>query len=139
MNSYIRQRLDHIGIGLSLLCALHCSLLPLLLTWLPLWGINFLANEFWETVIVATSFIVGCYSLVDGYKRTKAKTPLAILTTGFLFILTAQLLAEESYEQVLMVTGGLFVAAAHLKNWKALHHQSSVKPPCCSEHHCPNV
>ncbi|MGI4730001.1 MAG: MerC domain-containing protein, partial [Janthinobacterium lividum] len=74
----ILRRLDYLGIGLSLFCAVHCALLPLIITFLSLFGLGFLANEHWETGIIAVLFLVGCYSLIDGYKQTKLLAPLAV-------------------------------------------------------------
>jgi hypothetical protein len=138
INQIIRPKLDYIGISLSLLCALHCSLLPLLITSLPLWGLSFLANKYCEAGIITASFLIGVYSLICGYKRTKLTMPLALLAAGFTFILSAQFLADESYELKLMVAGGLLIAAAHFKNWKAMH-KSSAKAPCCTKSQCPNA
>jgi hypothetical protein len=88
-----------------------------------MWGLGFLANEYWEAGIITSSFLIGCYSLIDGYKRTKLTAPLAILTAGFTFIFAAQFIVDQSFEWILMVSGGLLIATAHFKNWKATHSQ----------------
>ena len=38
------SRLDHAGMTASILCAIHCAIVPLLITLLPLAGLGFLAN-----------------------------------------------------------------------------------------------
>ncbi|MBS7567042.1 MerC domain-containing protein [Mucilaginibacter sp. Bleaf8] len=134
----VRRRLDHVGIGLSLLCAVHCTLMPLILTSLPLWGLGFLANVYCEAAIITLSFIIASYSLIGGYKQTRSVGPLITLAVGFALIFAAQLLANEKYEWMLMVAGGLLVGSAHLYNWKVVH-KASVKPHCCASSQCPNA
>lgn len=129
------RRLDHLGIGLSLLCAIHCAFLPLILSSLPLLGISFLANPYWEVGMISASFLVACYSLFNGYKRTKTKKPLIILTIGFLFIMAAKSLVGEEQEWFLMVAGGLLIAIAHFVNWKLVH-RFGEQQPCCSDNLC---
>jgi hypothetical protein len=134
----IHRRLDHLGIGLSLLCALHCAFLPLVLSSLPLIGIGFLTTPYWEAGMISASFLVACYSLVNGYKRTKNKKPLIVLTIGFLLILGAKSIVSEEQESVLMVAGGLLVAIAHFVNWKLVH-RFGKQQTCCSHNQCGNA
>jgi len=40
-----KLNLDKVGIGASLLCAIHCALLPVLFTTLPLMGVELLKSK----------------------------------------------------------------------------------------------
>jgi hypothetical protein len=60
---------DAIGIGTSLACAIHCALLPLFFSTLPLLGINVLHNPSFEFGMILLSFGIGAYSLYHGYKK----------------------------------------------------------------------
>ena len=58
---------DGLGIATSIACAIHCAVLPLILTSLPLFGVNIIHNLFFEWTMIAIAFIVGSYSLFHGY------------------------------------------------------------------------
>ncbi|HEY2583370.1 MAG TPA: MerC domain-containing protein, partial [Mucilaginibacter sp.] len=50
-----KSGLDNVGMTASVLCAIHCALVPLLITSLPLLGLGFLANPWleWSMIILA--------------------------------------------------------------------------------------
>ena len=64
-----KLNLDKVGIGASLLCAIHCALLPVLFTTLPLMGVELLENEQVELGFILFSLVVGCFALYNGYKK----------------------------------------------------------------------
>jgi hypothetical protein len=118
MKSFIKStRLDQLGITASVACAIHCALLPLLITTLPLLGLEFLANIWVEICMICLSLFIGTYSLSTSYPKHKRIVPIAMLLTGFLFIGFGHLLFE-TIEAVLVPTGGLIIATAHWMNWK---------------------
>ncbi|MFZ1857821.1 MAG: MerC domain-containing protein, partial [Chitinophagaceae bacterium] len=59
---------DALGIGASLACAIHCALLPLFLSSLPLFGVNIIHHIGFEVGMIVLAFCVGTYSLYHGYK-----------------------------------------------------------------------
>ena len=60
---------DALGIGASLACAIHCALLPLFLSSLPLFGMNIIDNPGFEVGMIALAFVVGSYSFYHGFKK----------------------------------------------------------------------
>src|SRR5215210_8843187 len=60
---------DALGIVTSIACAIHCALLPLLLTSLPLFGINIINNLSFELFMILLAFCIGAYSLFHGWKK----------------------------------------------------------------------
>jgi hypothetical protein len=60
---------DALGIGASLACAIHCAVLPLVLTSLPLFGINIIHNNFFEYFMIGLASVVGTYALWHGHKN----------------------------------------------------------------------
>jgi hypothetical protein len=75
----LKLNLDKLGIGASLLCAIHCALLPVLFTTLPLMGIELLENEQVELGFILFSLVVGCFALYNGYKKHHRKiSPLKV-------------------------------------------------------------
>jgi len=52
---------DALGISASLACAIHCALLPLFLTSLPLFGINIIHNYWFEASMILLAMAIGGY------------------------------------------------------------------------------
>jgi hypothetical protein len=118
MKSIIKStRLDQLGITASLACAIHCALLPILITSLPLLGLEFLANIWVEISMICLSLFIGTYALSISYPKHKRIIPIAMLVTGFLLIGSGHLLFE-TMEAILVPVGGLIIATAHWMNWK---------------------
>lgn len=113
------QHLDRLGMTASTLCAIHCALVPIFLTALPLFGLEFLANEWVEISMVIVSIILGTLSLSMSYLKQHHKLlPFVILCIGFTFIFTGHFAGIKSLEPILIPLGGFIVAAAHLVNWR---------------------
>lgn len=111
--------MDQAGAGASLLCALHCALMPFAVTVLPLLGLSFLAQEPVEWALMAMSATLGIGSLCLGYREHRSRRALMVLSAG-LALLALGRVAEvrdwEPYGAPLMVCGGLSIAAAHFIN-----------------------
>lgn len=116
------NKLDKIGICVSVLCAVHCALLPLVITLLPLIGISFLANNYFEMAIIATSLFIGYTSLRGSYRKHYNIRPLVIITQGFLVIFIGKILVAPHYEWLFLTAGGLLIATAHFYNSKLSMH-----------------
>lgn len=110
-------RLDQLGITASVACAIHCAALPLIITALPLVGLEFLANIWVELSMICLSVFIGVYSLSRSYPKHKRTLPVLILVSGFACIGLGHL-AFEQIEFLLVPAGGFIIAAAHLLNWK---------------------
>jgi len=66
----MKINLDFLGIGTSLACAIHCALLPLFMSSLPVFGVNIIDNLYFEYIMVGVAFIVGILALRHGNKNT---------------------------------------------------------------------
>ena len=113
------EHLDRLGMTASTLCAIHCALVPIFLTTLPLLGLDFLANEWVEISMIAVSVVLGTLSLTMSYRKQHHKLlPFIVLVTGFGLIFTGHFSGIKSLEPILIPLGGFIVAAAHLVNWR---------------------
>lgn len=124
----ISKKIDFIGFSLSLLCAIHCGILPILVTLAPFSGLAFMESPIIEIIIIIVSLFIAILSLSRGFTKThKNKMPLTIAIFGFMTIFICQLWANEQLETILMVTGAFAIALAHLINWKLCenHHKIS--------------
>jgi hypothetical protein len=106
---------DAMGIGASLACAIHCALLPLFLSSLPLFGINIIHHPGFEVGMIVLALCIGTYSLWHGYrKHHHSLVPLALFFTGFIFLVLKQFFIH--YETWLLAPAMLFIVTAHLLN-----------------------
>lgn len=125
----VKLNWDGLGIATSLACAIHCAILPLVVTSLPLFGINIIHNRFFEWSMIAIAFAVGVYSLIHGYKKHhKSVFPLSIFLLGFMCLVTKQFF--HGYENWLLAPAVLLIVSAHYMNYRLCHQKK-----CSSPHH----
>ena len=108
---------DALGITTSVACAIHCALLPLFLTSLPLFGINIVENMTFEYGMIALAFVVGSYALSHGYrKHHHKKLPLLLFALGIAFLLAKQYWHHLQY--YFLPPAVIFIVLAHYLNHK---------------------
>lgn len=119
----------------STLCAIHCAIVPLVLTSLPLVGLGFLANPWFEWGMIILAFIIGVSSISLSYTRTHRKLlPLTLLVIGFIIIIIGHIFIAGWIEAIIVPLGGLTIAGAHFVNYKYVgmcntcNHTDHVKP-----------
>jgi hypothetical protein len=119
----IKLNWDALGIGTSILCAIHCALLPVLMSTLPIFGVNIIHNLFFEWGMIALAFIVGSYSLFHGYlKHHRSLMPVLIFSFGFIFL--------AQYEILFLIIAVVLIIIAHFYNYRLCH-----RSKCSSPHH----
>src|SRR3954470_23774667 len=74
--------LDRVGATGSLLCAVHCALLPLLIALLPSLGISAWLGEDFEGGFVLFGSLLGTFTLAWGYRRHREVRALGTLIPG---------------------------------------------------------
>lgn len=109
--------LDKIGISASVLCAIHCAFLPVLITMLPLLGIGFLVKSWMEGLMIIVSILIAGISVGSSYKIHHKRLPLVLLMIGLALIAIAHLFLSENLEPLIVPMGGLTIASAHFFNW----------------------
>ena len=125
----IKINWDAMGIGTSIACAIHCAVLPIMLSSLPILGINIIHNLFFEWGMIALAFAVGSYSLFHGYvKHHRSFIPVIIFSVGFIFLVLKQFFPQ--YEYLFLTIAVVLIISAHYYNYR-LCHQSK----CSSPHH----
>lgn len=108
---------DGLGIITSIACAIHCAILPLLLTSLPLFGVNIINNMYFEWGMIGLAFLVGAYSLFHGFvKHHHSILPVAIFASGFAFLVTKQFF--HHYEYLLLPPAVILIVYAHYINYR---------------------
>ena|ERR1700744_2360324 len=112
-------KLDRIGMTASTLCAIHCAAVPLLITLLPLVGLDFLAQPWVEWGMIVLALIIGVSSISISFFNSHHKLlPIILLITGFVIIITGHALLRGWIEGIIVPIGGLVIVAAHFINNK---------------------
>lgn len=121
---------DAIGITTSLACAIHCAILPTILSTLPVFGFNLVDNVAFEYFMIFLALVIGAYSLWHGYrKHHHTFTPLLIFGFGISFLFAKQL--WHSYQLWVLPIAVLFIITAHLMNYRSCRlHKSAHSNDC---------
>ena len=117
--------LDRLGATGSLLCAIHCALLPLLIAVLPSLGIATWLGGGFERGFVVFASLLGLFTLAWGYRHHRAVRALGMLVPG-LVALWLGVLYEPLHHTLVphaitMTFGGTLVGLAHLANLRLNH------------------
>ena len=116
---------DALGIAASIACAIHCAVLPLLMTSLPIFGINIIKNTAFEYGMIFLAAGIGVYALRHGFqKHHHKKTPVLLFTIGIILLLLKQ--SIEKNILVFLIPAVILIVTAHILNY--LH--------CRKANHC---
>lgn len=118
-NNFLSINKDFFGFLASMLCAVHCAALPLILTVSAFSGLSFLGNHMIEFVFLGISLIIATWSLIPSYTRHHRNIkPLVIVAIGFAFLISSRFLPHGFAEHFITAIGGCIVAVSHIINWK---------------------
>jgi hypothetical protein len=124
---------DRVGALASFLCAVHCAALPFVLVFLPLLGLQFLADHAFERGFVSFACVLATITLIGGYRRHRRPLALALVLPGLLLLILGITVLHDGaslmLHSVLVTCGGLLVASAHFVNLRfdRIHHVHDVQ------------
>lgn len=125
----LKTNWDGLGIITSIACAIHCALLPVFLTTLPVFGINIIHDPVFEWFMIILAIGIGIYALKHGYiKHHRNPIPAIIFTAGAIFLIAKQFYRE--YETLLLLMAVVAIIYAHFQNYRFCH-----RSRCSSAHH----
>ncbi len=125
MKTWVLKNLDYvswdrIGMGLSVLCALHCLLTPLIILSIPFLARYYLAHPMFHFILAATIIPVGLVAFGAGIRHHHNWKVLLMGIPGLILVsVTPYLVHIQNWplnEQVLMVIGSVLLVWAHLLN-----------------------
>ncbi len=110
---------DGLAVGASVLCLIHCLVLPILIAALPALAARLDLGEGFHLGVLAFALPVSAVALGEGWRRHRGLTPLFVGAAG-LVLLAAGLAFEEwvAVETGVTVAGSLLLAGAHVANWR---------------------
>lgn len=125
-----RINFDALGIGISIACAIHCAVLPLMVTVLPVFGTEFIDHTGFEYLMIGAAAVVGMISLWHGYrKHHRQPWPSMIFMSGILLLVGKNL--YPSRELLLLIPAVLLIISAHWMNYRLCRKSTfsqAVKP-----------
>ena len=123
----IKFNWDALGIITSVACAIHCAVLPIVISSLPILGINIIHNAYFEWAMILIAFFVGIYSLRHGYiKHHRSRIPVSFFTVGFIFLLLKQFLLSAEF--IFLVFAVAFILTAHFINYRMCNKLNCATP-----------
>ena len=131
LNKNSKINWDVLGVAASLACAIHCALLPLLFTSLPIFGINVIENTVFEIIMVVLAFAIGICSLYHGWKKHHHNlVPIIVFLLGFIFLVLKLFFVE--YENWLLVPAVTGIISSHIMNFRACKIHNHAHAEDCS-------
>jgi len=107
--------LDRVGACASTACALHCVLLPFVITALPFLGLSVFASSAFEMGMIVFTVALATFSFCWGGKlHGEWRTLLLVLAALTLFAFGHEL--DGTLHRVVMALGGVSLATGHILN-----------------------
>lgn len=117
--------IDRFGALGSLVCAIHCALLPIVIATLPALGVATWLGDGFEQAFVMFATLLGLFSVAWGYRRHGAVRALGLLVPGLAALWFGILYAPVHHallpHALVMTLGGSLVGLAHLANLRLVH------------------
>ena len=123
------------GVFLSVLCAIHCTLGPLLILFVPALG-GFFASESFHLIIFLAIVPVAGLTFIRCYKKHKSKAMLTLAMLGITLLFVGLLVGHpgehlwgwhsHDLEHAFTLAGSFFIVVAHILNIK---HCRCLKDP----------
>jgi uncharacterized membrane protein YfcA len=117
-SAYLRA--DRLGIIASALCFVHCILTPVLLSLSAVWAHYLPSEEGLHRVLAVMVAAIGCFAIINGYRRHRRFRVLFLMSAGILFIFAGAWLGDRLpshiAEVAVTLTGSSLMIAAHFIN-----------------------
>jgi hypothetical protein len=122
---------DALGITASVACAIHCAILPLFFSSLPLFGVNIIENRAFEYGMIGLALVVGLYSFYHGFtKHHHSWIPIFLFLLGILLLLLKVSLHEWRFW--LLGPAVILIVVAHYLNYKLCRHHNHAHTDDCN-------
>jgi Na+/melibiose symporter-like transporter len=110
--------LEKMGLFLSFVCAVHCLSMPLLFFFAPYFIGSLAFSPRMEWFLVATSFGLAAFLLIQDFLKHRKPLPLYFLGSALLCKVVDILLSNQSIEWIFGLLLGIFVAIAYWVNYQ---------------------
>lgn len=117
---------DYLGIAASLACAIHCAVMPLVIGFLPMLGLGFLADDAFHKLMACACFLIAVTAFVPGWRKHGSWLPVSVGAIGLCLVTAAAFLFADS---CCLSGGSLRAQAAGIEDL-------SGSPHVCTESCC---
>jgi len=108
---------DALGITTSILCAIHCAILPLAVATLPVLGVNIIHNIWFENGMIGLAFVIGTRALWHGFSHHHRRlSPWCLFLGGMLLLIAKEV--WHSYELIFLPFAVVLIVSAHILNFR---------------------
>ncbi|WP_288412232.1 MerC domain-containing protein [uncultured Sphingomonas sp.] len=116
-----RQRLlDGFAVTASMLCLIHCLILPILLIALPVLATMLVVPEAFHTIAFAIALPTSILAMASGHARHHRFGPAMLAAAGLMLLgIGAFAIDSETAERIVTSVGAVTLAVAHVLNWRA--------------------
>jgi hypothetical protein len=116
-NPLIKINWDRLGIAASVACAIHCAVVPLFFTSLPLFGVNLVQDKTFEFFMIAVAFIIGVMALRHGFRWHHHRyIPILMFTVGIGFLVAKELV--DGHPLWMVISAVVLIVGAHFINYR---------------------
>jgi hypothetical protein len=109
---------EKLGVFLSMLCAIHCLALPIVLFAAPYLASSFAFSVKMEWILVLISFGMALLLLWQDYLKHRKPMPLYFLGLGVFIKVVDTLVGVKSIEWIFGLSLGVFITLAYWYNYK---------------------
>ena len=113
-----RANADAAAIGLSVVCLIHCLVLPVALVLFPSVLVSYFAQEWVHQLAVMFAVPVSIFALTMGCGSHKRIWILALGVLGIAILLFPLLVGTEALETPMTIVGASIIAASHIANMR---------------------
>lgn len=110
-----QNRLDLAGSFIAIACAIHCIAIPLLISFGGVGLLNIVGHGTVEIFFLLATILFAGSSIFIGFRQKRVSVaPIVLFLLGFL----ALCISIIFHLHLLSALGGIFIALAHIVNWK---------------------
>lgn len=112
------QIIDKMGILTSGLCAVHCMVFPLMLSFGLLNGLANNWHGITEIVVILCSIILGSWSVINALRSHGKRLPQYLIIAGAIMVIIG--FAKVEANHLIMAIGGMILLSGHWMNWQKI-------------------
>ena len=133
----INEKYQQYGLYASLLCAVHCTVLPFFLIFIPTIGLTLFINDLFEWIMLSVSLLINLTTICYGYTKHKSLKAVMLLGIGIILTLVSHLLNKHNHDHfefnlynLFIILGGVSICFSNF-----LNHKLCTKCKKCSSNH----
>lgn len=87
---------DLLGVSASIACAIHCAVMPMVIGYLPLLGLDFLAGESFHQWMALICFSVAIAAFVPGWRKHRRLLPASVGMLGLSIVAATAFFGDDA-------------------------------------------